>query len=95
MALTADVESEHFIHLPEEMIVGKRLVYWALANTYHVNGTPFTGPVHRSSTIRNVRMILYFDNAPLGLTTYGKELTNFGIAGADDVFLLMLYHRRL
>jgi sialate O-acetylesterase len=37
-------------------------------------------------TIRNDTAKISFDNAPLGLTAYGKDLTLFEIAGADKVF---------
>jgi len=86
MAVTLDIGAERFIHPPDKITVGKRLAYWALANTYHFKTLPFSGPVYRSKEIKNGRLQLNFDYAPLGLTSYGKELNNFRIAGNDNVF---------
>jgi len=86
MAVTLDIGAERFIHPPDKITVGKRLAYWALANTYLFKTLPFSGPVYRSKEIKNGRLQLNFDYAPLGLTSYGKDLTNFRIAGNDNVF---------
>ena len=86
MAVTMDVGTERFIHAPDKITVGKRLAFWALANTYQIKGLPFASPVYRSNELKNGHLIVYFDNAQLGLTSYGKELTHFEIAGADNVF---------
>lgn len=86
MAVTMDVGTERFIHAPDKITVGKRLAFWALANTYQIKGLPFASPVYKSKQVKNGHIIVYFDHAPLGLTSYGKELTHFEIAGADNVF---------
>lgn len=86
MAVTLDIGAERFIHPPDKITVGKRLAYWALANTYHFKTLPFSGPVYRSKEIKNGRLQLNFDYAPLGLTSYEKKLNNFRIAGNDNVF---------
>ncbi|MDT3402032.1 hypothetical protein [Mucilaginibacter terrae] len=86
MAVTMDLGAEYFIHPPDKVTVGKRLAFWALANAYQIRGLPFASPVYHSKVIKNSHIILNFDNAQLGLTSHGKDLTTFKIAGADNIF---------
>jgi len=86
MVVTLDVGQEHSIHPPDKTTVSKRLAYWALANTYHRKGLSYASPYYSSMKVDGNNVTLRFDNAPNGLTTYGKPLTNFEVAGADRVF---------
>ena len=86
MASTMDIGLERNIHPPEKIAVGKRLAYWALANTYGMEGIRYAGPVYREMSVEEGVAILQFDHAPDGLSTFGAELTGFTIAGADKVF---------
>lgn len=86
MASTMDIGLERNIHPPEKIIVAQRLAYWALANTYGMEGIQFSGPVFREMTVDGNEATLTFDHAPNGLSTYGAKLSGFTVAGADKVF---------
>lgn len=86
MAVCMDAGDQRTIHPANKMIVSKRLAYWALAKTYGREGIVYQGPVYKSLTIVADTAKVAFSNAPLGLTTYGKDLVNFEIAGSDKVF---------
>lgn len=86
MAVTMDVGDSLSNHPPEKVIVGKRLAYWALAKTYNLEGISFSGPVYKSMSIKDNLVILSFDFAEFGLTSFGKELKHFLIAGDDKIF---------
>ncbi len=86
MAVTTDVGSELKIHPPDKTSVALRLGYIALAKTYGKKGIAWESPAYHSIKISGDKAILSFTHAPNGLTSKGKELTNFEIAGADKVF---------
>lgn len=86
MAVTMDVGDSLSNHPPEKITVGKRLAYWALAKTYSLEGLSYSGPVFKSMTIAKDKAILTFDYAQFGLTSFGKELKHFVIAGPDKLF---------
>ncbi|MEQ6120657.1 sialate O-acetylesterase [Reichenbachiella sp. MALMAid0571] len=87
MAVTMDIGDCDYIHPREKKLVGERLVYWALAKTYNIGGVAYSGPVYKSSEKANDgRMVLTFDYAPNGLSSFGNELTGFQIAGEDKTF---------
>lgn len=86
MAVTTDIGTANYIHPPDKTTVSKRLALQALANTYGLKGLPFASPVYKSmSTDKNVINIT-FDHAENGLSSFGKELSVFEIAGDDRVF---------
>lgn len=87
LAVTMDIGEQTVIHPSQNEQVGTRLAYWALAKNYNFPGIAFSGPVYRDmqKTI-NVRVILSFDSSDQGLTTFGRPLTNFEIAGEDKIF---------
>jgi sialate O-acetylesterase len=86
MAVTMDIGLERNIHPPEKIVVAKRLAYWALANTYGMEGVQFSGPVFREMSVEGSEATLTFDRAPTGLSTYGAELSGFTVAGTDQIF---------
>ena len=86
MVVTLDIGQERSIHPPDKTTVSKRLAYWALATTYHRNGLPYASPYYSSMKVSGNIVTLRFNNAPNGLTTYGKPLANFEVAGADHIF---------
>lgn len=86
MAVTMDVGEEFNIHPADKITVAERLSYLALAKTYGLEGLPYAGPVYHSKNIQESKIIVAFDYAPNGLTTFGKPLTGFKIAGADKIF---------
>jgi sialate O-acetylesterase len=86
MVGTVDFGEEFCIHPAEKKIVGQRLSYWALAETYKMEGIAYKNPVYKSVSAKDSSLVVTFDNLEMGLTSFGKELTNFEIAGDDKVF---------
>lgn len=86
MVVLMDIGEEFCIHPKKKKIGGERLAMMALAKTYGMTGYAYESPTLGGMTIENSEAILSFDNAPMWLTSYGKELKNFEIAGEDKVF---------
>lgn len=86
MVSLTDVGDEYSIHAPDKVTVAKRLLYWAYANAYNKKGFEFSAPVYKSVELQKGQISVYFDNAKYGLSSYGKELVGFEIAGDDKVF---------
>ncbi|HLO79835.1 MAG TPA: sialate O-acetylesterase [Chitinophagaceae bacterium] len=87
MAVTMDIGEQTVIHPSQKEAVGTRLAYWALAKDYNVQGIAFSGPVYRNMQIVDKgRIIVTFDHSEQGLTSFGKPLSGFEIAGEDKVF---------
>jgi sialate O-acetylesterase len=87
MAVTMDIGERTVIHPAQKELVGNRLAYWALAKDYNFKGIAFGGPVYREmqKTV-NGKINLMFDYCDQGLTSFGKPLTDFEIAGEDKIF---------
>ena len=86
MAVTLDIGSTITNHPPEKLLIGKRLAYWALAKNYGFNGLPHSGPVYESIKVKNNKVYVNFKFAKNGVTSYGKPLSGFEIAGEDKIF---------
>jgi sialate O-acetylesterase len=87
MASTMDAGEERCIHPANKKVVGERLAYLALAKTYGLNGIEYSGPVLKEMNVEGSVVKLTFDHAANGLTTFGKELKNFVIAGENKKFV--------
>jgi sialate O-acetylesterase len=87
MASTMDAGEERCIHPANKKVVGERLAYLALAKTYGLNGIEYSGPVLKEMNVEESVVKLTFDHAANGLTTFGKELKNFVIAGENKKFV--------
>lgn len=86
MAISIDAGEEFNIHPANKTIIAKRLAYLALAKTYHKPGIASSGPRYQSMQIKQDTIILKFSGIPLGMTSYGKKITQFEVAGSDKVF---------
>jgi sialate O-acetylesterase len=87
MVVTTDIGDCDCIHPADKKTVGRRLAYWALAETYGFEGITCRSPVYRSMEVTGDRKIrISFDHAPNGLTSFRKPLSGFEIAGDDRVF---------
>lgn len=86
VAILIDAGEERNIHPPDKTIVAKRLAYLALSKTYQKKGFPAASPTYKKMTVKNDTVTVNFNQVPLGLTTYGKPITQFEVAGADQVF---------
>ncbi|NGM61217.1 sialate O-acetylesterase [Sphingobacterium sp. SGG-5] len=86
MVVSMDVGAKNYIHPPDKTVISKRLLYWALANVYGMKGLAFASPAYKSHKIDNDRVTIFFSHAENGLTSFGKSLKAFEIAGEDKVF---------
>jgi sialate O-acetylesterase len=86
MAVLLDVGMQYDIHFADKLTVAKRLSYYALNRQYGYSGLEVSGPVLSRSETEGSKMILSFDHASNGITSYGKPLTLFEVAGDDKVF---------
>jgi len=87
MAVLMDAQSPGSIHPPKKRDAGERMALWALAKTYGMDKMQYRSPELKSLEIEGRVAVLIFDmNADPGLTTYGKEIQNFVIAGKDKRF---------
>lgn len=86
MASLLDIGEKRSIHPPRKKEVGERLAFLALAGTYGFKGIEYSGPVLKEMTIEGQLVKLTFNHAEKGLTTFGKELDNFSVAGENKQF---------
>ena len=87
MAVLMDAESIRSIHPPKKRDAGERMALWALAKTYGMDRMHYRSPEVKSLEIEGRVAILTFDFVGgSGLTTYGKELLNFQVAGENKRF---------
>jgi sialate O-acetylesterase len=86
MASTMDIGEKDCIHPANKKAGSDRLAYLALANTYGKKGFASSGPVLKEMTVSGSVIKLTFNNAVNGLTSYGKELSCFEVAGSNKRF---------
>lgn len=86
MACIMDTGEKDCIHPANKKAAGDRLAYQALVKTYGKKGFAAEGPVFKEMKIEGNMAKLTFDNAQNGLTSYGKQLNSFEIAGANKRF---------
>lgn len=86
MASIMDIGEKDCIHPANKEIGSKRMALLALEQTYGIKGINGKSPVLKDVKINEGVVKLTFDNAPNGLTSYGKELSCFEVAGANKRF---------
>ena len=86
MVVLTDIGEENSIHPANKETGGKRFAYLALARTYGRKGFGYTSPSFDSLQVNGNIATVRFRDAPNGLTSFGKPLSNFEIAGADKIF---------
>jgi sialate O-acetylesterase len=86
MACTIDIGEEKNIHPAEKLTVARRLALCAFAGTYGIKSVQYKSPTYANMTVKDTVAILSFDNATMGLTTFGKEVGCFEVAGSDSIF---------
>ncbi len=86
MACIMDLGEKDCIHPAAKETGSKRLALLALSQTYGIKGITCQSPVLKEMKITESIVKLTFDNAPTGLTSYGKELACFEVAGANKRF---------
>jgi sialate O-acetylesterase len=87
MVVTTDIGNPTDIHPANKQEVGRRLSLWALAKTYGRTNVVCSGPLYRSMKVEGGAIRVSFDYAGGGLTSGGKPLTHFEIAGDDRKFV--------
>lgn len=86
MAITMDSDSNN-LHPHTKQAVGHRLALWALAQTYGQKKLVYSGPLYKSMKVEGAKVRLHFNHVGSGLTSNGKSLEHFMIAGSDGKFL--------
>jgi sialate O-acetylesterase len=86
MACIMDLGEKDNIHPADKRTGSERLALLALTNTYGKSGFASSGPVLKEMTVEGTVVKLTFNNALNGLTSFGKELSCFEVAGADKRF---------
>ncbi|MCA5004742.1 sialate O-acetylesterase [Sphingobacterium bovistauri] len=86
MVVTLDIGEEECIHPSKKSEVGDRFAMLALQNSYFLKGINGQSPIYDKYEIHEAQAIVHFRECPLGLTSHGKELKNFEIAGEDKLF---------
>ena len=86
MASIMDVGEKDNIHPAHKETGSNRLALLALEQTYGIKGINGQSPVLKDMKISEGVVKLTFDHAPNGLTSYGKELSCFEVAGANKRF---------
>lgn len=86
MASIMDIGEKDNIHPADKKAGSDRLAFLALSNTYGLKGFASSGPVLKEMTVNGQLVKLTFNNAANGLTSFGKELSCFEVAGANKRF---------
>jgi sialate O-acetylesterase len=86
MVVLMDDGEEKSIHPANKEIVGKRFAYLALGDAYTFKGFAYQSPLFDSLLVNGTVATVKFKNAPNGLTSFGKPITQFEIAGTDKNF---------
>jgi len=86
MVVSMDAGEQRSIHPADKAVISRRLACWALANTYGRAGIPYASPCYHGMKIEKDGIAISFDHAPNGLTSFGRPLAAFEVAGEDKVF---------
>ncbi len=86
MVSLLDVGEENNIHPSEKETVGLRMAFSALDKVYDFEGIYSDEPIYKSHKVEGNKIVIYFENASNGLSSYGKTVKSFVIAGEDRVF---------
>jgi len=86
MVVSMDVGNEYSIHPPDKSIIAKRLLYWALGDTYHWKAIAYESPTLQSFKIDDSVVTVLFDHADNGLTSFDQKITGYELAGKDKTF---------
>lgn len=86
MVVLLDVGEEKSIHPVNKEVVGDRLAFWALSKTYNFKGISYKSPSVNEISINGSVVTVSFNDAEEGITSYGKEVTLFEVAGENKRF---------
>lgn len=86
IVILMDNGEEFGIHPADKEMVGKRFAYLAMGDAYQTKGFAYQSPTFDSLLITGNTATIKFKYAQNGLTSFGKPLTQFEIAGVDKIF---------
>lgn len=86
MACIMDIGEKDCIHPAHKKTGSDRLAMLALEQTYGIKGIMGQSPVLKEMKVDEGVVTMTFDHAPNGLTSFGKELSSFEVAGANKRF---------
>jgi sialate O-acetylesterase len=86
MACILDIGEQTLVHPANKEIGSNRLAYLALSQTYNIKGISCFSPRYKEVSFKNETAKITFSDAPNGLTSFGKTLSCFEIAGEDKIF---------
>ena len=86
MACIMDTGEKDCIHPSNKKVAGERLACQALLKTYGKKGYACDGPALKEMKVEGQLVKLTFNNAPNGLTSFGKPLSCFEVAGTNKRF---------
>jgi sialate O-acetylesterase len=86
MIVLMDIGEETIIHPSDKETTGKRFAYLALGDAYQLKGFTYQSPMFDSINVTGNVAVIKFRNTANGLTSFGKPVTQFEIAGADKAF---------
>lgn len=86
MISTLDIGEEKNIHPAQKETVAKRLAYWAFAKTYDIKNIVYKSPTYKNMRVNDSIVLITFNDAENGLSTFGKEVECFEVAGQDSIF---------
>ena len=86
MAVLLDCGEKSNIHPKKKEEVGTRLALWALAKTYGLTGFSYKSPSVNEISVDGSVVTVSFNDAEEGITSYGKEVTLFEVAGENKRF---------
>lgn len=87
MAVTMDLGEENCIHPARKKEGGDRLALLALGGSYGFDAISYRSPAYDSIAVQGSTVQVYFRDASLGLTAFGKEIKTLEIAGENKVFV--------
>jgi len=88
MAVLIDVGEPSDIHPKNKQEVGRRLALWALAKDHGRAHLEFSGPILKSQTTGDGKLVLTFDHVGTGLSTSdGRDPEGFAVASLKGAFL--------
>ncbi len=86
MACLLDAGDMKTIHPMDKQTPGERLAWLALAKTYGKEGFGFETPDYNELNIEDSLITITFKKLPNGITSYGRAVTAFQVAGEDKIF---------
>ncbi|MFV0366412.1 MAG: sialate O-acetylesterase [Mangrovibacterium sp.] len=86
MVVLMDVGLKDGIHPRKKRVGGERFAMKVLNKVYGMEGFTSSSPSFKALEIKGSSVVVAFNDADMGLTSYGKEVTGFMVAGENKVF---------